>query len=117
MNICDVYKVQILILTFLIILAIVLFVAAWVKNRDADKNTNCMENLHKSITMDISGMSYNELEAKIEALVGAGKALVGVGIVRSMEDNFQHFLSYSGFRDEPVEMQEKLRKAFEAGGK
>ncbi|HBQ5956572.1 TPA: hypothetical protein L7639_002340 [Klebsiella pneumoniae subsp. pneumoniae] len=32
------------------------------------------------------------------------------------EENFEHFLSYSGFHNESVEVIEKLRKAFSDGG-
>jgi len=33
----------------------------------------------------------------------------------TLEDDFQHFLSYSGLSDEPAEVIAKLRMAYEAG--
>jgi ABC-type protease/lipase transport system fused ATPase/permease subunit len=110
MNICDVYKIQILILTFLIIGAVILFVAAWIKNRDLDKNITRLEKLFKDNTVNVLS------ELSDEALMNAMILLDN----KHMEDDFQHFLSYNRFSEEPVENIGKMRKAFEAayiGGK
>ena len=36
-------------------------------------------------------------------------------MVHTTEEDFQHFLSYSGFSNDPPEIIEKMRKAFFAG--
>jgi hypothetical protein len=100
-------------MAFLIILSIILLVVAWTKHREA-RYDKIYDELWKAMGNDKATVIYfNDVVIPEDNSEETAKEKP----LHSMEDDFQHFLSYSGFSELSVDAIDKLRAAFEAGGK